>query len=55
MAPIGKDKVVDTMLPFFFKSNQNVDDMSPLVILPLLMLSFEANSNGSEVELNFGF
>lgn len=42
------------MLPFFFKSNHNPDDASPLVI-PLKFLaqpSSKANSSGNKVESN---
>jgi hypothetical protein len=47
-------KVASTMLPFFFKSNHNSNDASPLVI-PLKFLgkpSSKANSRGNKVESN---
>lgn len=61
MVLVKKCKVVDIVLPFFFKSRQNVNDMSPFVSLcictpsPQLMLSYEVNLSGSQVELNSNF
>ncbi len=55
MVLVRKCKVVDIVLPFFLKSRKNVNDMSPFVIPPQLMLSFEVNLNGSQVESNSNF
>jgi len=49
-----KFKVANIVLPFFFKSNHNLDDKSPLVISFkfLAMFSSKANLSGNKVASN---
>ncbi len=49
-----KCEVSNTILPFFFKFNHNLDDESPLVIPPkfLTLLSSKASLSGNKVASN---
>ncbi len=53
MAITRKHKINDVFL--FFKLNQNIHDMSPLIIPPWSISSSKTNSNGSKVESNLDF